>query len=357
LEHVANAREIQAKIKDRLYDESGDGVDFDSLRKYIEVQSKSLPLQLDEVNHLNELKDIIAEWETRLASIFEPKEEWDWTSEGRDDLLVAERMELETRSHGFVTKALVQLRSRIRKAKNLRGRIIHWKHSCREGTKGTFRNTTALVKDAKRLKLIFPEVRDVLRFHNTVELWVDRANIAIRSKISLTEVKSLINQGKKLPLDLSEYIEKLKSRVVAADEWLQCMYQIVPCPTFKSGDPDLLKWIREIRVALYEGKQGALHELASEGSRIPVEVDAVKLLQVELDAKTWSQRARKWIPTSKDNRKGKLVDVREHVKKASTLRERLALPDLQKKEWILEGEIELTSIVHAADSWFEKVRL
>ena len=111
-----------------------------------------------------------------------------------------------------------------------------------------------------------------------------------------------------------------------------------------------------MRKGLYGGQYNVLHDLSSEGSRIPVEVAAVKLLQIELDAKNWSVKANKWIPKSVDSKKGKLADIKDHVEKAKILRERLSLPNSEKGFWILEGENELVSIVDSADCWFNKVR-
>lgn len=355
LGHIEKAREVQAEIRDKLYNESTEGIDSDALQKYVESRCKPLPIRLDEVHQICRFNEVVSEWEARLDSVLEARG-FDDISEEHDDLAIAERMAAEAKSHGYISKGLVQLNLRIQKAEDLRDRILRWKTSCAEGNKSTTRTMTALAKDGKRVKFVFPEVRDFLKFHCTIELWIDRANIAIRSRISLTEIRTLIQQGEELPLDLTDHIEKLKSRVAAAERWLQRLEQVVQCPKTDSGEPDMLQWTRYIRIALYEGNQGCLHELGSDGSRIPVDIDAVKLLQAELDAKNWTLKAEKWLPASEDSKKGKLADIREHVERALSLRERLALSDIPKRNWVLDGEAELVSIVFAADAWFEEVR-
>ena len=105
--------------------------------------------------------------------------------------------------------------------------------------------------------------------------------------------------------------------------------------------------------------------MAIEGTRIPVEIDCVKQLLVEIDAKNWSLKAKKWITikngASGDSenvaggKKAKLVDIRDHLIKAVSLREKLILPPEEREAWVLEGEAELKSIIDAADVWFEKV--
>lgn len=356
LGHIAKAREAQAEIRDKMYNESKTGIDADALQKYVETRCRPLSVGLDELEMVCRFKEIISEWEGRLPSTLETRD-IDDVCEEHDDLAIAERMSIEAKSHGYVSKGLVQLNFRIRKARELRDRILRWTASCAHGNKeGAPRTVAALAKDARRLKFVFPEVRELLEFHRKVELWIDRANIAIRSRISLAEVRALIRQGEELPLDMSDHLEKLKTRAHTADRWLRRLEEVVKCPKTDTGEADMLRWTKHMRLALHGGHHSFLHELGSDGSRIPVDVDAVKLLQVELDAKSWSLKAQKWLPGNEESKKGKLGDIREHVDRARNLRERLALSATPKQQWVLDGEEELVSIVSAADAWFDKVR-
>jgi hypothetical protein len=67
-----------------------------------------------------------------------------------------------------------------------------------------------------------------------------------------------------------------------------------------------------------------------------------------LDAKNWSLKAKKWI-TIKNGASGdsenvaggkraKLVDIRDHLTKAVSLREKLVLPPGEREAWVLEGK-------------------
>jgi len=167
---------------------------------------------------------------------------------------------------------------------------------------------SAIVRDIHRVKVRFPVVNDMLLFHQAAESWVERANVAIRSRISLDEIKILIQRGRELPLDLSEYLEKLESRVDAADEWLTHFAQAMPWSSSSSSSVAVdisninkLELTNAMRREL-DKNYNLYHELATEGSRIPVEVDCVKLLQVELDARAWSAKARRWLPPTNANR-------------------------------------------------------
>jgi hypothetical protein len=356
LVHVEKARHAQASLRDRLFCESGDGIDSEGLSKFLDSESKLLSIRLDDAAQLYESRKLVTEWEERVLALVDSNAD-EGTLECGDELSTAEDLVVEARSHGYTSKVLVQLKARIQKAHGLRHRIEKWKESFNREKKGTIRMVTALVRESNRAKLCFPEVSELLSFHRMAEGWVDRANVAIRSRISLGEIEDLIDRGEEMPLDLSDYVEKLRARVATAVEWKTDLETVVPLPRKPDGNPNWLEWLPRVRRSLNDGMHGKLHDLASEGSRIPVEVDAVKLLQVELDAKHWTQKAKKWIPNCSDSRRGKLAEIRDHGDKAHTLRERLVLPEPEREAWILEGETELQEIVVAADSWYEKVNI
>jgi hypothetical protein len=282
----------------------------------------------------------------------------------RTDLEQLEVMAAEAKAHGFRCKALVHLERKIQKAHQLRDRILDWKKSCEKGSKETIKFVAAMVRDIQRLKLTYPVVKELLSFHRSAESWVDRANIAIRSKISLQEIKLLIARGEEMPLDLSEYLDKLRSRACLAEDWLVRFQEVVPCPTggAEGEAVNMLEWMKNMREELDDtDARITLHDLVSEGSRIPVEVDCVKLLQVELDARNWMAKARQWIPSTNQGtddsiigKRGRLDDLRDHVEKAVALRDKIILSPDEKKAWVLDGEAELGSIVDAVGEWFSE---
>lgn len=60
-------------------------------------------------------------------------------------------------------------------------------------------------------------------------------------------------------------------------------------------------------------------------------------------------KARKWV-----NKRPKIEEIREHLEKADTLRDRLSVQN--KEEWILDFEPELRSTVDKADDWYEEYK-
>lgn len=111
-------------------------------------------------------------------------------------------------------------------------------------------------------------------------------------------------------------------------------------------------------------------------------------MQIEIDARHWSGKAKPWIPSNLlDNpsafgseggdddvgggdadiselimdapqKRGKIDDVEEHLDRASSLRDRLdhILKDEEERpKWTLEGERQLEYMIKLAETWFEKV--
>ncbi|CAB9497258.1 Nucleosome-remodeling factor subunit [Seminavis robusta] len=364
-EYADKARKVQAKLMDTLYETNDGGVEWDIVQKLLDQQGiRALPVELDDATELHQQLALVADWQSRLDALVE-----------EDELCLSSLEDLaqEGRSFIFRSRSLVCLENRIQKAYQLRDRVLQWRQSCEQceedldDKKENFKYLCGMVRDANRLKLKFPVVTDLLETHRTVEAWIDRANIAIRSRISLKEIKALVQKGEELPVNLSDLMEKLRSRVGLADDWISRFKDVVSCSDsmpdeicLDSGEA-LLRWMGSMRDALRDGKHIELHDLASEGSRIPVEIDLVKLLQIELDGKTWTMKAKKWVPClAKDEdiacKKAKLEDLREHLEKGALLRERIDLPASEKIEWVLEGEMEIRAIVQAADDWFVKYK-
>ena len=395
LDHVSKAHDAQAKLLDMLYDEENEGVDLDAVRKYMNEVNRTISIRLDEMSVLENQLELAAEWQSRLDSLMSANDS-DGDSimtDDRDDLAAAEQLLADGSTLGIRSRGVVQLEKQIEKAYQLRDRLRAWQkvglvrtlhcyrwwkpvsnavlrcmQSQSENKKESIKFISGLVRDANRLNLNFPEVSELFKFHRTAEDWVDRANVAVRSRISLTEIESLINRAEEMPLDLSEFSEKLQSRVRLTQSWISHFQDLVPAP-FEGGKVDNLAWMSRMRKALLsEDKRFLvqLHDVATEGTRIPVEIDCVKLLLIEIDAKNWSAKAKKWIPlkpgdtddaeSTTGGKRAKLVDIRDHLEKADTLREKLVLPPGERDVWVLDGEAELKSIIEAADDWFEKVR-
>ena len=353
LNHIQKAQHVQSKIRDKIYDESGEGIDSDDLLKFLDKQCQTLPLLLPEVDMLMGFRSEVIQWENQLSSLLDTKEDETDDTDTFTSLELIEKLSDEAKSLGYTSKAMVQLKNRIKRAHELRDRILQWKTSCVDGSKGSLKTLSSLVKESNRVRLGFPEALEIAKLHRSSERWIDRADVAIRSKISLHEIRELVEEGDTFPLDLSEHLDKLKARVRSADQWLEALNEVVP---FREVEKGRLEWMRDLQTSLHNGNQIRLHELSSEGNRIPVDVDEAKILQIALDAKNWTAKAQKWIPDVQDSKKGKLGDIRDHLDKVPSLRDRLPLSESDKKAWSPDGEKVLAEIVAAADSWFEKVR-
>mmetsp|Transcript_7974 Transcript_7974/g.11791 ORF Transcript_7974/g.11791 Transcript_7974/m.11791 type:complete len:1472 (+) Transcript_7974:701-5116(+) len=192
---------------------------------------------------------------------------------------------------------------------------------------------------------------------------------------------------KKMPLNLSDILEKLQSRLRMAHDWIARVQKVVPIPIVRIEDEEdeansdggavavHREWLGRMRAVLGgedEDVTGTLLELATEGSRIPVEMDCLRLLQIEIDARNWTAKAKKLVPSLRlaawegedaaaevataGVRKSKVSDIRDHIARAASIRERLSLSPEEKKNWVLDAEATLILIVKNADEWFKKYK-
>ena len=334
------ARKLRAKWMDLWHT---DGVEIDAIRKALKVVT---PLVPDEFDELERQLSVVSAWQCRLDEALSRASEDD-ASFQRDDLGILEALAFEAdTTHGFRSKGIVNLHMKLQKTYEMREKLRAWEEEIAGGTVKTLGN---LVRDILRLKIRFPEANELFVFSRNIEAWVERADIAIRSRISFQEIEDLIRRGLEYRLDVSEYLEKLQGKAGQARDWLNTLKKVVDL------DGDTLQWMAKVRTKLEEG-DCRLHDLACEGSRLPVEVEFVKLIQIELDARQWSAKARRWLPNAGETlekaKQGKIEELREHLKKASTLRDRL--PESDRISWTLDLETELIDIVEQADKWFEK---
>lgn len=363
LDHVTKAHDAQAKILDMLYDESNEGIDMEAVKKFTEELASSLTLRLDIMDVLDKQLDIATKWQVRLKKLSREV----LVPDDIDDLAQLEELLREASQLSIRWRGQVEHEEHVEKAYQLRDRLREWQQDCENGKKENFKFVSGLVRDAYRLNINFPEVTELLRFHQDAESWVERASVAVRSRVPLTEIESLIDRAEQMPLNLDEWTNKLQNRISQAQSWISEFQDFVPAP-FPDGKVDNLAWMSRMRKALQTDDKLVLHQIqdiANEGTRIPVDIDCVKLLLVEIDAKDWSAKAIKWIPNdsmsddeggSSAGKRAKLVDIRDHLEKAEALREKLVLSPAEKQAWVLEGEEELQSIIEAADIWYDRVR-
>lgn len=362
LNHVTKAHDAQAKLLDMLYDEDDEGVEMEAVKKYMKELDSSLTIRLDIMNVLDRQLDLACRWQGRMKKLSREV----LVPDDNDDLAQYEELLREANQLGIRWRGQVELEERVNKAYQLRDRLREWQRDCVSGEKDNFKFVSGLVRDANRLNVNFPEVSELLKFHQTAETWVERASVAVRSRVALTEIESLIDQAENMPLNLVELTNKLQNRKQQAQSWISEFQDLVPAP-FQDGSVNNLAWMTRMRKALQTDDKHFLlqiQDVATEGTRIPVDIDCVKLLLVEIDGKDWTSKAVKWIPNdsmsddedgANTSKRAKLVDIRDHLDKAEALRERLVLPPAEKEAWVLGGEEELKSIIEAADDWYDKV--
>ena len=365
IDAIERGRNCVARILKCLKDD-GEGIELDALQKVIDEIEQKCPVGLVELDAVKRQVKEATLWEEKLENNIDHGTADSDASDG-EELITEKKLTLE-KVERLVSKgqnlslrpqSLVRLQNRIERAHILRRRIAVWNEARNQENPQNLKFVSTLIKQANKIDLAFPELFTLTGVHKKAEEWMDRASIAVRTTISFDELQSLVSIGERLPLNVSDVLEKLQNRLKQARDWMARVEEIVP----KSDD--YLVWLRRFRHALDDSDKNAhLVSLLAEESRIPVTMECSKLLQIEIDARNWSAKAKPWIPEnlngpdsiSAPQRRGKIDDVEECLDRASSIRDRLWFGDKEKSEWVLDGESQLVQMVEMAESWFEKVR-
>jgi hypothetical protein len=116
--YVDQARGVQAKLMDLLDEADDEGVDLDSLQKLLDQASRSLAVELDDAEMVQDQVRLGLDWQKRLDVL---------VADNEHCLQSLEDLAVEGRAFAFRSKGLVCLESRISKAHKLRDKIVDWK--------------------------------------------------------------------------------------------------------------------------------------------------------------------------------------------------------------------------------------
>lgn len=225
-----------------------------------------------------------------------------------------------------------------------------------------------MIREANKINLSFPELSILSKVHNDAEDWMEKAQLAVRTRISLYELDALVRSGGNMPIDFADVLAKLESRYEQACEWISLLRDIIPCPSehvsrsaieldCRARDEWFERMVEGLTASDDDDRICRLLELSSQGLRLAVEIDLLGLLQVAIDAKNWSMKAKRWVPTLSGDqwKRGKLEDIGEHLQQANIIREKRKTMTGRKSEWNLHYEKELEGILTAAEEWLNAV--
>ena len=364
IDAIELGRDCVAQLLQHLKDD-GEGIELKDLEKSLSELEGTCPVRIPEMVAAKQQIHEASLWEEALESNAVHDADSDVSDgetllEKKLTLEKVERLVNRGRNLTLRPRSLVRLQKRVERAHVLRRKINVWNEARNQENPQNIKFISGLIKEANKIDLMFPEMLTLTGVHKKAEEWMDRAAIAVRTTISFQELESLVSTGKELPINVDDLLEKLQTRLNQAQEWMDRVNSIVP------EHEDKFVWLRRIRNALNDGDRNTnakLVTLVSDGSRVPVDMDCLKLLQIEIDARNWTMKSMPWIPKNDADdsddrvfRRGKIDDVQEHLDKASLLRDRLWFcADEDRSKWVLEGEEELLELMGLAESWFDKV--
>jgi hypothetical protein len=391
---MEQGRNTLAYFIDAVHDTKNQGIDLQSLSKNVEKKCSECQVQLVEAEIVQDIISEALEWESRLDKNDDASEDDDSSSNASEDLHLpqqslstAEYLASQGNCLSIRPKTLVALEDRIQRAYDLRTKIREWNQvsvpfclfslrSCHDysnkkiaaqsnNDNESVKYLASMIKDANKINLGFPELSLLSKVHKNAEEWIDRANVALRSKISLAELQDLVHLGDKLPLGVTTTLDKLRSRLNSAIEWIADLKEVVPCPLESLSDCGTeldirhkAEWFMKMWDILRKEKDDdatSLKELSTTGARLPVDVEFVHLLQTAIDGRNWSLKARRWVPSSGDQyRRGKIDDLMDHLEFSKTIVAKFNKLTDNLVEWKLDYSDELQEIVDKAEIWYEK---
>ena len=365
MDAIEAGRDSVARVLKCLKDE-GEGIKLDDLQKSIDDVERSCPVGLVELETVKRQVREATAWEEELEKSVDHQKTNSDASDS-DDVITEKKLTLEQveslvskgRNMTLRPQSLARLQNRIERAHILRRRIVVWNEARNQENPQNIKFISSLIKQANKIDLAFPELFTLTGVHRKAEEWLDRAAIASRTTVAFDELAALVVVGEGLPLNVSDVLERLRGRLAQARKWVARLEGLVP------RSADRLLWLLRFRSALEDSEgYSRLVSLLSEGLRIPVTMEGAVLLQIEVDARHWTAKARPWIPQDFDTaakgstpvKRGKITEVKDHLDKASSLSDRLCFGKAEKSKWVLDGESQLLQMVNMAELWLEKVR-
>ncbi len=227
------------------------------------------------------------------------------------------------------------------------------------------------------------------------EDWITRCEEAVgKDAQDLKVLASLASESENVPVDLSAHVEKLASAITLAQDWMSRVQSAVPrssktrkgkgedtvdLATLKSllvegaasahsgGKNDSKNALSNVRVIVDKADEWlsrsqaalasrvgveteALEALLREGNDIPVSMVETCLLQVEVDSREWSERARYATDAQRpEAKRAAHSDLLELLDEADTIR--ASLPEAAQAAHVIEGEAEIRRLEIASREW------
>lgn len=364
---------------------SSRGIDIDVLKKWIDKTERNCPVILDETNVLLEAWVAAKEWEDKVEDLITSSQKIlkGDDDEGKTNVDGVVKNDVIAMVHQLVNdsaqlflkpKSIVQVKEKLVRAQSLKEKIIYWNNSNKNSNKTddmkkeSVKQITAMVKESKRIGMVFPEILLLQNEHTKINCWIDNATRAHRYRIAMEDLQQVIIDGESLPVDVSDQLNRLRDKLSGANDWINQFESIVACPMMekiKSDGteefiPDTLKWLEHIRLCLNdtENKESykRLLNLAVDGSRIPVDMEALRFLNLEMQVRNWSNEAKRLL--SFTGRKAKIHELHEHEKKAKPILSKAPKEDgSSQTKWFLPHEEELRKTITLADEWLDKSNL
>jgi len=374
LKFVSLGRDCLSNLHDSVYcHNKNDGIDLEHVKKTLK-RAKKTPLKLEEADIVQEVVNRASEWEKRLdqlmcnSALVLTDAATAKTKGNRRKDFVAEAMSLVEEAKSLTPldnlKSKIALEKRIKRAINARERILAWDNEeCNVDDKNIdLKNVVSWVNEMNRIGLYFPEVNRLITIRNSAEIWMEKVAAVNRTDAHLSDIETLICEGIEMPINVSDFLTGLEEKAEKARQWLDEFRACFPDSIAikdesKLSPPEYLEIMSMIRHELGKSneRRNEILGLKLSGAVVPLKMDLMEVLTMEVEAYKWSAEAEKMLFDSESKKIG-LTYAREHIKNATVLRGMLPFDFRGKKNWFLRCEKKLMDILLLADRWLERYR-
>ena len=339
LSYVGETRNYISLVHDAL-STNEDGISLPPIRRLLEKAHK-VPVILEETAFLEDLVSRVTSWETKLERLMN-------SGNGKPTLSTVRELLLVSNKFPVRLKIVMKLEEKVAKALAISSQVQAWSSRTEEEKKSfSLRSAQALLREAHRTNLSFPEMKVLSDEVERCETWHEKTVRAVRAKVPLKEILDLLLTSERLNINFEEQAKKLKMKADACELWVRDLRAAVPVSdeVFEDDYVSLLAELRSICEKDGKDKEN-LENLLSEGCKLPAMVDHYLLLQAELSSCEWTAKAGEVLDDLPSPYK-----LKKLLKDSKNIRESLPLPPRPQKSWELKLEDEVFGLSQSCDEW------
>jgi hypothetical protein len=381
LEHMNKARDFVAGVHDAIYDatNSDNGV---ALLQFHRMYNRAVKLTVavPEEPILLSIIELCEGWECKLDKVMDD-------NDGKPTLAAIHELLLLSNNFPIRMRSVVKLENVVAKVLEVAS-LVQCYMGCDDNTVSSYLSTSvlsndasnnvsnnssgggsgvngasgnkvfnlrtaqALLKEGQKTNIEFPELKLLEEEVNKGDEWHDKAIKAIRTKVTLEELKELVLEKKSLVIQFEEIEKKLLDKLHCANEFIDLLENTIVV------DKDCNNWERLLIYKQYYNKSDeqrqTLENLFSDGVKVPVIIPLHVLVGAAIQTYEWKIKSQSAL--TKNNGLPLPALLKRLLDKASSIKKDLPLTEEQLNNWKLPNEDQVKAVIATCDNWLQSYK-